>query len=114
VHAPDTEFLLQLEGMSTLKWPEWFAEDPTEANIVGQSFSLKVKKILHQGRSKYQDILVFERSARSSNILNQWLFAWNQITSNVLLECLSWGKRICGQLEILFLVFKRFSFEQFW
>ncbi len=41
--------------------PDWFREDPEEAMYSGEANSLKVKEILHHQKSKYQDILVFDR-----------------------------------------------------
>ena len=37
----------------------WFYEKG--ATIPGQTFGLEIEKVLFQGRSKFQDILVFER-----------------------------------------------------
>ena len=39
---------------------EWFSE--SEVLWPGQKFSLKVEKVLYRGKSKFQDILVFESS----------------------------------------------------
>ena len=42
-----------------IRGPDWFSE--VNELWHGQSFSLKVKEVLHREKSKYQDILVFER-----------------------------------------------------
>ncbi len=50
-----------MSGLASSLGPEWFSEDPSGKVVAGQSFSLKSKRVLYHQRSKYQDILVFER-----------------------------------------------------
>ena len=45
---------------------EWFTEE-----YLGFNCSLKVKEVLHQERSKYQDILIYERYSLTLSIGGQ-------------------------------------------
>ena len=49
-----------------IQGPNWFSE--VNDLWKGQAFSLKVKDILHHEKSKYQDILVFERYSIASYV----------------------------------------------
>lgn len=51
----DRNCAIMTEGLG----PEWFSE--VNELWHGQAFSLKVKEVIHQEKSKYQDILVLER-----------------------------------------------------
>lgn len=47
-------------------WPKimesgWFSEEVENSLWPGQAFCLEVEEILHQEKSKYQDILIFQR-----------------------------------------------------
>ncbi len=49
--------------------PDWFWEDPQESMFGGEAYSLKVKEVIYHKKSKYQDILVFDRWVQKKNFI---------------------------------------------